>query len=239
MSTLKRPELEELIDGIEPLPAYVAEEDGQGSVQALLSGLLQSTDDGPGLDPTVVKELLEAEHQRRSDKKQIGRFSSYYGHDSDTDELAYLADAINRALFDAIAKGQSEYIALLLDNKLIDPNTIDRNGKSPLLAAVEAQRVRIVQELVDFGAETDEYAVAVCLSLLHSVPFLFFVIFFSRVGGPNSRPGMARIGLNHANAIAISCRDGQPSYGQALYRDLSMRRLKDRSRWPIGAAAGG
>ena len=163
-----------MIDGIEPLPAYVAEQDGQGSVQALLSGLLQSTDDGPGLDPTVVKELLEAEHQRRSDKKQIGRFASYYGHDSDTDELAYLADAINRALFDAIAKGQSEYIALLLDNKLIDPNTIDRNGKSPLLAAVEAQRVRIVQELVDFGAETDEYAVAVCLSLLHSVPFLFW-----------------------------------------------------------------
>ncbi|KAK6536690.1 hypothetical protein TWF281_000911 [Arthrobotrys megalospora] len=63
---------------------------------------------------------------------------------------------IIQTFFDAIENENSELISAFIDGGFVKVNTKDRNGVTPLVAAVRANHVRIVQQLVDYGADVDE-----------------------------------------------------------------------------------
>ncbi|PGH06687.1 hypothetical protein AJ79_06471 [Helicocarpus griseus UAMH5409] len=141
------------------LPPYVEREDDQYKIQSFFSGLLRSSD-GQDIDSRIARELLLAEHQRISEFV-LSRSDRYtYESSIATDELSYLAVSIIRLLFRSIAASKSETISWLLSQNLVTPNTINLDGMSPLLAAVKVRSTRMIQTLIDFGAEPDVYAIA-------------------------------------------------------------------------------
>ncbi|OAX82450.1 hypothetical protein ACJ72_03200 [Emergomyces africanus] len=150
------------------LPQYAEDEDDQerlerendqARIQLLLNGLLRSPDESQ-VNPRLVKDLLGEEHRRLSDIISSGAQNEIYRSELATDELSFLALAITRLLFSSISTGNNETISWLISQNLITPNTLDTNGKSPLLAAVESRSMRTIQELVDLGADPDAYAIA-------------------------------------------------------------------------------
>jgi hypothetical protein len=68
-----------------------------------------------------------------------------------------LRQQIVEAFFSAIKTKKDEMVAMLIENKLTTTSTTDQNGQTPLLAAVEAENIRMVQELMDFGADINAY----------------------------------------------------------------------------------
>ncbi|KAK2811358.1 hypothetical protein FQN50_002235 [Emmonsiellopsis sp. PD_5] len=136
----------------ENLPPYAESGDGGDQVKSFLRGLLWSSDQQE-IDTNIVQELISSEYQRISENASKTR--NFYAFERF--ELSYLAICIIRTLFSSIATGDSELISWLLQNRLITADTINTDGMTPLLAAVKAGRMRIVQELVDFGAEPDAY----------------------------------------------------------------------------------
>jgi ankyrin repeat protein len=67
---------------------------------------------------------------------------------------------IVKSFFSAITSKSDEIVALPIENNLITANTKNGHGVTPLLAAVGVGRnVRMVQELLDFGAEVDGWGV--------------------------------------------------------------------------------
>ncbi|PGH08902.1 hypothetical protein GX51_00959 [Blastomyces parvus] len=176
MSTFTKCESALYTPVIDQLPLYVETEDGppqypgdeddqehherdEDRVQLLLNKLLRYHDESQ-LDPLIVKDLLRDEHRRVSDiissRAQFGTYVSELA----TDELSFLALAINRLLFASISTGESKTISWLISQKLITPDIFDPDGKSPLLVAVKAGRTRTIQELVDLGADPDAYAIS-------------------------------------------------------------------------------
>ncbi|OCK84556.1 hypothetical protein K432DRAFT_378487 [Lepidopterella palustris CBS 459.81] len=61
------------------------------------------------------------------------------------------------SFFASITSKKDEAVAMLIDQGLVTPNTTDSSGRTPLLAAVQAGNVRMVQELLDFGADINGY----------------------------------------------------------------------------------
>ncbi|KAL2372704.1 hypothetical protein RJZ57_002830 [Blastomyces gilchristii] len=170
-SALYTPVVDELpvyVEREDGLPTYAGDEDDQEQrereddqdrVQSLLNKLLRSSDESQ-LDPHIVKDLLRDEHQRLSDIISSRTQFGTYLHELAADELSFLALAVNCLLFASISTGKSETISWLISQKLTTPNILDRDGMSPLLAAVKAGRTRTIQELVDLGAEPDAYAIS-------------------------------------------------------------------------------
>jgi hypothetical protein len=74
-------------------------------------------------------------------------------------ELTRIQQDVVRSFFAAISTKKDEVVAMMIENNLVTANTTDRFGQTPLLAAVAAGNVRMVQELVDFGAEVDGFGV--------------------------------------------------------------------------------
>ncbi|KAF3904019.1 Ankyrin-1 [Arthrobotrys entomopaga] len=63
---------------------------------------------------------------------------------------------IIKTFFDCIKNENSELISAFIDGGLVKPNTKNRDGVTPLVAAVRANHIRVVQQLVDYGADVDE-----------------------------------------------------------------------------------
>ncbi|KAF3922045.1 hypothetical protein ABW20_dc0107190 [Dactylellina cionopaga] len=61
-----------------------------------------------------------------------------------------------QTFFDCIKNENSELISALIDGGFVKVNTKDQDGVTPLVAAVRANHVRTVQQLVDYGANVDE-----------------------------------------------------------------------------------
>jgi hypothetical protein len=78
---------------------------------------------------------------------------------SSPDEVTRLQRDIVRSFYEAISTKKSEVVATMIENNLVTANTTDALGQTPLLAAVAAGNVRMVQELVDFEAEVDGFGV--------------------------------------------------------------------------------
>lgn len=66
-----------------------------------------------------------------------------------------------RGFFNGIKFENSEAIDLFISRGLVTANTIDEDGRTPLLAAVATKNVKIVQQLLDAGAEPDAFGVTV------------------------------------------------------------------------------
>src|SRR5947209_4561349 len=59
---------------------------------------------------------------------------------------------IIEAFFNAITTKKDEVVAMMIENNFVTIETTDMYGQTPLLAAVAAGNMRMVQELMDFGA---------------------------------------------------------------------------------------
>ena len=80
-------------------------------------------------------------------------------------------ESIVRQFFAAIAESQADAVDLYLTRNLVTANTKNDFGKTPLLAAVDTKNVKIVQQLLDAGAEPDAFGIVV-----HSTPPLIPLI---------------------------------------------------------------
>ncbi|KAF3902516.1 hypothetical protein ABW21_db0204511 [Orbilia brochopaga] len=65
---------------------------------------------------------------------------------------------IVKTFFDAIKNENSELISAFIDGKFVTVDTKDPDGVTPLVAAVRANHVRVVQQLVDYGADVNGMA---------------------------------------------------------------------------------
>ncbi|KAK6355015.1 hypothetical protein TWF696_004142 [Orbilia brochopaga] len=65
---------------------------------------------------------------------------------------------IVRTFFDAIKNENSELISAFIEGGFVKVDTKDSNGVTPLVAAVRANHVRVVQQLVDYGADVNGVA---------------------------------------------------------------------------------
>ena len=93
--------------------------------------------------------------------------TGFHGHDagslgthfpvSNPDSRRQAEHHIVQSFFTAIESKQSEAVAMMIESKLVTPATIDRWGRTPLIAATAAGHVSMVQELVDFGADVDAF----------------------------------------------------------------------------------
>ncbi|EPS42350.1 hypothetical protein H072_3663 [Dactylellina haptotyla CBS 200.50] len=63
---------------------------------------------------------------------------------------------IIQTFFDCIKNENSELISAFIDGGFVKVNTRNSDGVTPLVAAVRENHVRIVQQLVDYGADVDE-----------------------------------------------------------------------------------
>ena len=64
-----------------------------------------------------------------------------------------------RSFFNAITTKKDEAVAVMIEHNLVTVNTTGATGQTPLLAAVSVGNVRMVQELVDLGADVNGYGV--------------------------------------------------------------------------------
>jgi hypothetical protein len=74
-------------------------------------------------------------------------------------ELTRVQLDIVHSFFAAVSTKNDEVVAMMIENNFVTANTTNSLGQTPLLAAVAAGSVRMVQELVDFGAEVDSFGV--------------------------------------------------------------------------------
>lgn len=78
-------------------------------------------------------------------------------------------ESIVRQFFTAISESKDDVIDLYMTRNLVTANTKNIDGKTPLLAAVDAKNVKVVQQLLDAGAEPDAFGVVVRYSLPLSI----------------------------------------------------------------------
>jgi ankyrin repeat protein len=150
-----------MVDMEEPLPIYVESEGDENCITALPSSPNESPD-GESLSPKVTKEGLGSKKQNVDAVfDTAGEEGNVYLDQDDPNNPAPSPESSARALFVAIENGQDDVIAILIERNLVTANTKNQDGKTPLLAAVATRNVRIVQELVDFGAEPDAFGVEV------------------------------------------------------------------------------
>ncbi|KAJ6261166.1 Alpha-latrotoxin-Lt1a [Drechslerella dactyloides] len=65
---------------------------------------------------------------------------------------------IIKTFFDAIKNENSELISAFIDSGLVKVGSKNADGVTPLVAAVRANHVRVVQQLVDYGADVNQFS---------------------------------------------------------------------------------
>jgi Ankyrin repeat len=151
---------------MEPLPLYVEEETALSRLQALVAALPHPSSHLHPLDPDTVNAFIESQTMVQPGTKSTGPpepIMEYPGSafQQPINEVMRIRQAIVTGFFDAISKGQGETIELFINRNLVTANTTNEWKKTPLLAAVAAKNVRIVQELLDFGADVNAFGVQV------------------------------------------------------------------------------
>jgi Ankyrin repeat len=162
MSTLEG-DVSAIQSGImEPLPTYAKQEDEQSGLQHLLASLCSYH----GVDQDTMKDMLESQGQAQAAATKAGAPKPIHQFPTvllgqRPDKVTQVRQTIVRGFFEAISNEQDEVIALFINKGLVTPNTTAEDGKTPLLAAVATRNIRIVKELLDFGAEPDAWGVEV------------------------------------------------------------------------------
>jgi len=149
----------------EPLPLYVQDQVPQSSFDAL-TGIAASISTRDPDARTILESFVESQKapayngpEKSKSRKPIGHPLVEAG--SIIDELMRVKQQIVTELFDAIMREDAEAIALLiqLNRYLITANTTDENGQTPLLVAISTKNIAIVKELLNLGADCNNFGV--------------------------------------------------------------------------------
>lgn len=156
---------------VPPLPAYHEHDTGHNDIQPLISTVDPS--DTRHLPPSYDKDITDSKHQHE-DLSDPDQNTTFFINDDTSAEILEVSEqaAIDQAkrdtisgFFQAIEDQQDDGIALFLSRNLVTANTTNQYGMTPLLAAVTTKNIRIVQQLLDAGAEPDAFGIAVSSSL--------------------------------------------------------------------------
>lgn len=79
--------------------------------------------------------------------------------DRELDATTRRRQDIVSTFFDAIRKKQDEVVAALIESEIITTETTNKDGRTPLLAAIEAGNIRTVQQLMDFDAKVNAFGI--------------------------------------------------------------------------------
>ena len=194
-------------DGADGLPTYTESDEGlQSTIQQLVT-----------LSGNVNLPITSCRH---SPRHGLGV----------PDELTRVQRDIVRSFFAAISTKKDEVVAMMIENNFVTANTTDSLGQTPLLAAVAAGNVRMVQELVDFGAEVDGFGVHVRtertpLQLAASMGNLILVKLFIEVYHAND----ALIAPDGQLALRLAVANGHREVADYL----PLRRGGEWRRWEI------
>jgi hypothetical protein len=119
-------------------PIYAEENDGT-NIETIIAQLLSSSSDGPSILPIRTHPWNVVENV------------------DGNDEAEALQTSIIDQYFNAIKKKGDEVVALLISSNIVTADTTNELGETPLLTAVAAGNVRMVQELMDFGANVNMF----------------------------------------------------------------------------------
>lgn len=129
-------------------------------------------------DSPTRNEDVRAENTITKPLPSIGDISSWTPENPDARLARILAEdessreaqrqkqQIIREYFLGIKQEKPEVIDLFISRELVTANTVDEDGQTPLLAAVAMKNIKIVQQLLDHGAEPDAFGVVVSLLFL-------------------------------------------------------------------------
>jgi hypothetical protein len=147
------------VDEIESLPIYTEQHD-------------------PNAPITIreLKNILETLNRaKENDVNSWRRYLAGLGGKQTDDEREFAERVTIKHYFGAIAADQEDVIALLFENHLVTANT-KMLGMTPLLMAVQKKNVAVVQQLMELGAEPNEFGNPVS----YGKPFLWIVLTRSR-----------------------------------------------------------
>jgi hypothetical protein len=150
---------------MEPLPLYVEHESELSGLQALVARLSVLLPLYP-LNRDTVNAFIESQTNVETGPKKARAPDPIMeypvpAHRQLPDEEMRVRQAVVMGFYDAIFKGQDETIALFIKNNLVSANTTSAWGETPLLAAVATKNVKIVQQLLEFGADPNAFGVEV------------------------------------------------------------------------------
>lgn len=152
----------------EPLPIYSTNDEGHDSLQNVLASVLTFGHGGTVLDLETLHKVTESQQRVAANAKEANEIVPVLRYPMVREQPLAAFDGVRRAqqtivnaFFNAIDRNQSDVVALFIDNHLVVANTTDRWGRTPLLVAVSTGHIRMVQELIDFGADADAFAVEV------------------------------------------------------------------------------
>jgi hypothetical protein len=142
-------------------PPYALPGHPLGSVTDQIDSLPIYTEHHDPNSPLTVSELnqiLFNEHGARENDVNIWRrYISSHGSGKQTGKQQEVADMfVIRNYFLAIERGQEDVIALLIENQLVTANT-KMSEMTPLLFAISKRNVRVVQQLLNLGADPNEF----------------------------------------------------------------------------------
>jgi hypothetical protein len=128
----------------ESLPIYTEEDDPSAPITIQdLNNILADSHRPKENDVAVWRRYMDGLSRKQTDQESV-----------------FAERGIIKHYFSAIAAGQQDVIALLIENHLVEVNT-KLAGMTPLLMAVSEKHVRIVQQLLELGAEPNEFGSAV------------------------------------------------------------------------------
>jgi ankyrin repeat protein len=125
---------------IESLPIYTAQHDPNTPIT------IQELNTVLGI-PNRIKE---------NDVKVWQRYIAGLGGKQTDEEKTVAERSTIMHYFSAIKAGQENLISLLIESNLVTAST-KMDGKTPLLEAVLNKNVRVAQQLIEFGADPNEF----------------------------------------------------------------------------------
>ncbi len=175
---------------MERLPAYVEDQVPQNAFDALLTRIISS----PAIlrlpDARIILETyVEGQRAPPYHLYDAASFPSprpieEYPADPDLSMLVpdptliCIKQRIVEELFRAIWREDDESVALLIQNNLVTANTTHKGGLTPLLAAVLANVMPIVKQLLVLGADPNKFGVMTVSAPSHPFALLIHCVHY-------------------------------------------------------------
>ncbi|KAE9364116.1 ankyrin [Stipitochalara longipes BDJ] len=139
-------------------PPYVSHQDGPPSDE--IESLPIYTEQHDPSAPIAIQELnhilRNPQRAKQNDVSIWRRYIEGLGGKQTDEDRVFAGRCIIKHYFMAIAAGQADVVSLLIENHLVTVST-KMLGMTPLLMAVSEKNVRVVQLLLELGAEPDEF----------------------------------------------------------------------------------